>query len=267
MKFSFALIAFLVASLNLTFASEFILDPAEGNNWCKLAERYVFDRSEGTNFDCETDGKEAARCVRMNNYGCVKHYTSTPYLHTPNLDGINGAHDGDDKDNPKPHFGHAIFDHPKHGFAAKIEWFKRNYDQGYISAVDLIDRYSPWCDPKGSKPTRTDNRGVAWGTTCNNSRDLPIGFNGPLCQKPSNGTPKPHQCEACNCPTDVMADWLKGTGYKPTDAFPIFDQNGNPTDLLEQTIRRQAKWEIGEHYTDALVKEGFEEYYKRYGKR
>lgn len=231
---------------------DFIKRPAEGENWRVYAGEYLWNRVKDRAFSPNLD--KATSCLKMNNYGCLKHNVGRPYRGTPNVSGINGAHDGVHGNN----YGHAVFSHPKWGIAASFKWFEYSYKVLKLrTAQQLSERYAPWCDTQGSRSTRMERGGtLKWGRTCKDgSRPLST-FQGPLCKKPVDGSPLQGQCNACNCPSNYVSSWLRGTGIGSNDVLVLFDANGKPTKLMQKILIGHIPWEIGYKPSEYLVRMG-----------
>jgi hypothetical protein len=230
--------------------SGFVPVPAEGVEWCRNAETFLFNRAEKRPFRCATD--RTPHCVKLNNYGCLKHGPANPYAGTPAPNGRQGAHDGRDGSR-----GHAIFEHPKWSVAGSFRWFERNFkERGLRTAAQLANRYSPWCDTHGSVALKKDSvTGHRWGRTCGDGQKPPPGFAGPFCKEPA-GAPTAEQCRVCNCPSVFVTSWLKGTDIKPTDPLDLFGPDGKPTKMMERILVNHTPWEIGYRPSEALIAEG-----------
>ena len=111
-------------------------------------------------FRCATG--RTPHCVKLNNYGCLKHGPANPYAATP---APRGASSADDRSGCKR--DHALFEHPKRSGAASFRWFELNFkERGLETAAQPANRYSP-CDTHGSVALKKDSvtRGH-WGRTC-----------------------------------------------------------------------------------------------------
>jgi hypothetical protein len=230
----------------------FVPNPIEGAKWCQHAEAFLFNRAQKRAFKCATD--RTPHCVKINNYGCLKHGPNNPYAGTPAPNGKQGAHDGRDKGKR----GHAVFEHPKWSVAASFRWFEKSHKElGLKTAAELANRYSPWCDTHGSIGVKKDAKsGRNWGRTCTDGQKPPVGFKGPLCKDPGSAGPSAEQCRVCNCPSVFVNAWLKDSDLKPTDALELFGSDGKPTKLMERILIGHTPWEIGYKPSDALVAEG-----------
>lgn len=238
-------------------ADDFVL--REGENWRGNAEMYLWNRAEGRLFDSETD--RATHCMRLNNYGCLKHSPQRPYDGTPNADGSNGAHDGRDGNR-----GHAVFQSPEYSVAASFYWFENSFKNlGLTTANQLAERYAPWCDTSGSAAVRTDSQtGNVWGRTCTDGHQPPAGFDGMLCEEPPGGVPTAEQCRMCNCPTNYTRSWLRGTGLSSDEELDLFDAAGFPTDIMKRVLIGHTPWEIGYRPSEELVEMGASLFSPRY---
>lgn len=216
----------------------------EVKGWRDNAAKYLV-RLDGTAFDPRVDTANL-RCIRMNNYPCLKHPSAHPWRGTPRADGTDGARDG---------AGHAMFSDPKWSIVAAMQWFYRRTIGAGVrrSAYDLTQIYSPWCDTLGSVPSRVDRAGVAWGRNCGRTEGPPAGFNGPLCRKPTNDVPLPHQCDACNCPSSQADYWMRKTGHDRDEKLTLFDRDGRPTDDLRRIVPRVIAIENGHYKPNASL--------------
>ena len=235
-----------------TAANPFVPSPKAGATWCAFAEQFLWNRSEDRAFKCSVDA--TPRCIKYNNYGCLKHSPGKPYAGTPAPNGQLGAHDGVDGAR-----GHAIFEHPKWSVAASFFWFEKSYKKlGLKTAKQLAERYSPWCDTQGSVATKRDAAtGRVWGRTCGDGQQPPASFHGPLCKEPASA-PSNEQCRVCNCPSVFVKSWLKGTGKTSTDVLELFASDGKPTALMQSILVNHTPWEIGYRPSTELIKQGAE---------
>lgn len=237
------------ASLALCLASTLALaaDRAplpEVKGWQDNAVKYLV-RLNGTAFDPRVDTTNL-RCIRMNNYPCLKHPSAHPWRGTPRVDGTDGARDG---------VGHAMFSDPKWSIVAAMQWFYRRTVGAGVrrSAYDLTQIYSPWCDTLGSVPSRVDRTGIAWGRSCGGREGPPSGFKGPLCRKPPNDVPLAHQCDACNCPSSQASYWVKDTERTRDEKLTLFDRNGRPAEDLRKIVPRVIAIENGHYKPNAAL--------------
>jgi hypothetical protein len=224
--------------------------PAEGRDWRAFAERYLLTRA-GEPFRARIHTQNV-RCIRLNNYPCLWQRTP-PLPGTPTAGGTDGAHDG-----AGGRTGHAIFAHPKWSIVAAMRWFERRTSGGREpkSAVELAEIYSPWCDTLGSARTKADRSGRLWGRSCSGGKRPPQGFQGPTCRKPAFGAPSARQCQACNCPSNAAAAWVRGMGVQPTAKLALFDAAGQPTEQLGKLVGGVIALENGRYRpTDALLTE------------
>ncbi|WFE92654.1 hypothetical protein K1718_27395 (plasmid) [Roseibium porphyridii] len=231
-------------------AQQFLVKPPVGEDWHIFARNHLIHHNDDypKPEKITARSKSVPRCIKMNNYGCVKHSPENPYFGTKAQNGYDGAHDKD---------GHAIFSDPKYSIAAKFYWFEKKYKkQGYQTARQLAERYLPWCDTSGSHQYKNDKSGKKWGRTCPDRKSAPASFKGPRCEEPKNGVPKKGQCQACNCPSKRIKVWLNGTNYGPDDKIELFDKQGKPTKLLQIIVTRNAPYEIGYKMKPTLVAEG-----------
>ena len=223
-----------------------------GADWCRYAQAYLQHRSEDRPLSCRTD--RISRCIKLNNYGCLWQRRAK-WRGTPWPDGTDGAHDGAGGRN-----GHSVFEHPKWSVVAAITWFEhRQKAQGIRTALELAERYSPWCDTIGSRGVRND-----WARSCKGGAQPPRGFRGPRCRKPANGVPAPGQCNSCNCPNKIAEFWLKDTEFAIDDDLPLFDGDGKPTKLLASILKRKITLETGYRPTLALIDESYQVYAPEY---
>ncbi|NBJ09981.1 hypothetical protein [Microvirga arsenatis] len=237
------LIAFLAATVSL---SAQVLDPPEREDWCRHAERYLV-RSNGQPFSCTT--ARFSRCLRMNNYGCLKQPGREPYSGTTFMT-RRGARDS---------AGHAIFDHPKWSIVAMMNVYRRYAEQlGARSALQIAEIYSPWCDTLGSLPRKSDGAGNIWRPSCRGSAQASGSF---VCRKPPPGqAPSARQCQACNCPSLVAAQMTRGTSFGPQEPLDLFDGNERPTELLLKVIANKMLQEQGVRPTPSLLEEAASSY-------
>lgn len=231
--------ALVLANASSGFGQEVV--PPEGPNWCAYAKQYVVTL-HGKPFTCE----RALRCIKMNNYGCLKQRTHMPWPGTKWGRYGSGAYDVN---------GHAIFMDPKYSLLGAITTLARLQRSGHTTALSLQLIYAPWCDTRGSRQYN-----LGWGRSCGGEKRhpaAPVGYT-PMCKQPQNDVPLAGQCKACNCPTlDVRQQFLQGTGLRPTDPFPLFDEQGRGRPLLATVLRNIARqeqsMELSPELTDKAV--------------
>lgn len=227
MRTRFLLLPIATVCLTVTWAFAETVDPPLGPNWCEQA-RASLVRTNGKPFDCRATN---LRCVKMNNYGCLKQPQMVSYLGT-NWGGHDGARDK---------AGHSIFAAPAMSLVAIANLYRKYQKAGRKTATQIADRYSPWCDTLGSVTRRQDRSGNWWYRTCGSSKP-PAGAK--VCQGPANGVPRPGQCQACNCPSEVAKQMLKGTGIGVHDELVLFSAD-KPNELLLTIMANKMRQELG----------------------
>lgn len=228
--------------------------PAPG--WCEFAAQYLEPVGNRPAFRCAADGTmidgKRALCIRLNNYGCLWQRRAS-WPGTDIEPGNNGAHDGRGGRN-----GHSVFTHPKYALAAKFHWFANRKSQ---SALSHAETYLPWCDTLGS----VDRRGSFYRSCGLKPSQLKPGRS--YCRKPTSGTPSAAQCGACNCPSELAAVWVEGTGLGINDPLVLVTADGKPADLLVKIALRNSVNELGGYRpTRALIDEAVITYGLIYGK-
>lgn len=221
------------------------INPPVGPNWCNLATAAI-ESDHGRPFRCATAG----RCIKMNNYGCVKQPASGPLPGTTWGSNSEGARDSKD---------HAIFEAPQFSLLRIIATY-RNYQQsGRRSALQIEERYSPWCDTLGSA---VYNRG--WGRSCRGERKpaAPVGYT-PMCSRPANGLPSSAQCSACNCPNRAASLMVAGTTFAINDPLPLFDERGRALPLMVNIIIQRLRQEQSVRLKRAVAEAAIAEYNMR----
>lgn len=215
------------------------LSSTEAINWCEEAERSLTDKS-GNPIKCASVSK---RCVRMNNYWCQKH-GSTSWRGTPDSNGKDGNRDAD---------GHAIFESAVWSARAIAIDLRAKYMRGLISAVDIASTYSPWCDTLGSRAVVQGH-----GRTCRDGRAKPpADFVGPVCEKPRTKAPKVDDCsKGCNCPPKIANVLTQRINIGTNDDLELFDASGRPLPNLLIVIGNLAKQEQGIYVRRDVIQKG-----------
>ena len=240
-------LATVIVGLIFTAASAHAeqVNPPLAPNWCESAKDYL-TRSNGQAFNCSSIN---LRCIKMNNYGCLQQPRSAPYLGTTWGDNTKGARD---------HANHAIFETPEMSVVGIANVYRRYLARGIRTAEAIAETYSPWCDTLGSLTKKQDASGRIWYRTCGSSRP-PVGSL--KCAKPSSGAPSPGQCQACNCPSQVARQMLKGTqGISTNDELVLFTGTGAPNDLLMTIISNKMVQELGYRPSADLLRKARESY-------
>jgi hypothetical protein len=209
---------------------------AEGPRYCANAHRYL---EHPENIDCP----HLAYCIRLNNYGCVKQRAQP-------MPGTIG------QDNRR----HAIFSEPTWSLAMMIARFQLYGSNGRVSALQIMEKYSPWCDTQGSIAIKG-----GWGRTCSDNPHPPQDFSGPLCKRPAGSQPLPHQCEFCNCPTEVAARLLEGTGKRINDPLDLFATEDEP--VLRKIMTRLIFQETSQRPNSEALDEGIRKFRHLSGSR
>ena len=207
----------------------------EGKGWCKFAMENL--TKKGSAIKCAEI--KHPRCVMMNNYWCLFQNVSDPWKGTTNAQGVDGNNDGH----------HAIFVDPKWAARAIARDLRSKNQSGYRSAWEIAGRYSPACDTLGTVPVRN---GV--GRSCSGGVRPPSEFTGPKCPR-SPMTEK--QClPQCNCPPQIAAHLVKGTGLGIHEDLMLFDTRGKGTSNLPLVMRNLAAQEIGLTVSPSLIQQG-----------
>lgn len=235
-----------LASVRLTWAEPL----AEAPNWCEEVKRSSLLDKTGNPLKCQTvqANKKPYRCVIMNNFWCQKHTSkSNPWKGTPRPDGSEGFQDDG---------GHAIFKSVDWSVRAMSIDLRSKYKRGNVSANEIAEMHSPWCDTLGSVPVH--EKGI--GRTCDDGRAKPpSGFSGPLCKRPSSKNPKRSDCQdGCNCPPEIAEKLIRGLdiGISVNDDLKLFDSNGDPLPNLVVVLKNLAFQEQGIGVSSAAIERG-----------
>lgn len=172
----------------------------------------------------ELDAHTALRCIKLNNYTCLRLAKGASY----NWNGQTGLDYG----------RHIAFSKPEYSLRAQMRDYCSKKRRGVVSARDVKNANQPWCDTLGSHATYN-----GWGRTCNDGgKKPPATFDGPLCKRPDNGVPLPGQCSGCNCPDETGAEsMIKGIEIEAGKPLSITADMGlfNTDGTVNKTRARQ----------------------------
>ena len=237
----------LLAGILLVFATPGwaqLVDPPVRSDWCSFAEKSLLFQN-GAKFSCSEANPRNLRCIKMNNYGCLQQPRSAPF---------NGTTWGPYKAGARDRAGHAIFEDPVNSVIGIMNVYLRYVESGTDTAISIAERYSPWCDTLGTVERRQAKAGNSWRQSCRGERR---GQGEYVCSRPADGiTPRPGQCEACNCPSQVASRMLSGTGLTDVrQPLKLFDADSRPTALLLRIISNKMVQEMGFRPDQAFLSE------------
>jgi hypothetical protein len=216
---------------------------SEAPNWCDSAINSL-DQLSSIPFKCSL---QTSRCIKMNNYSCTKNFSNVPYPGQMTSANNRPMTDVDH---------HVLYVDPKWSLLKTIDVLRRFYNEGLHSAMAIAERWAPWCDTNGSKLLHE-----GWGRTCTDGPGrAPVSFHGPRCTKPANGRPLRGQCGPCNCPNEIAAFYLKGSGKGLDDDLTLFDAEGTPTSTLASVLRQVVAMELGYRPKPSLIEAAISAY-------
>lgn len=212
----------------------------EAENW--VAKAVVSLQVDGRSISKEElESHRYLRCIRMNNYFCLMQSSeSDPWKGSVGWDSA----------------GHAVFSDPKWSVRAIVRDYCSKHRRGLDTALEVAERYSPWCDTLGTVGVRG-----GWGRTCATGPKPPENFDGPLCEKPDNGKPLPGQCGSCNCPSSIAMAMVRGTDLSVDNPLGLFDDDGAiVVPRMKEHLSNLAAQEIGGlRPTDSVLEAGIAE--------
>lgn len=246
------IIFFLIITFYLSISSG--QDVSESPNWCQEAENSLTSK-DGLHISCDEIKKnhpKSLRCIQMNNYFCQKHTENggivDPWKGTPQSNGKDGLADS---------AGHAIFESSEWSFRAIARDIRSKYLSGKVTAFDISEAYSPWCDTIGSYAVNKEG----YGRTCSDGKK-PSKNVKKFCVRPQKSNPTKSDClPGCNCPPEVAHTLVQGLqNHDINSDLMLFDKNNKNPDAakLAVIIRNLARQEQGIYVKPEMVKHGIE---------
>ncbi len=191
----------MVLAISVARADDPRQEMNEVDGWRQSALQSL-DSASGPVTEAVLDAHRYLRCIKLNNYTCIRLAKSAGF----NWCGQIGLDYGQ----------HVAFKAPEYSIRSQLRDYLSKAKRGVVTARQISVVNQPWCDTLGSVAVR-----LGWGRSCDDDgAKPPADFDGKLCKRPADGKPSREQCRSCNCPDEAGSASMV-SGITKADRAPL----------------------------------------------